>query len=237
LVHSRKDFAMFIITAAISLALHAQKPMCVVAGHVPDLTTCLIAEYIQTVVDLAQGDADAARLGDTNTRAFYAMKARLLAERSAMARFRPYLGAADTQVVEGARFAIEGFSLLAKWDSTGQEDLRRILRLEMSAAELTEKVADVQLRSNQLPTVMFAIAGAVGDANIDRESGATRYTKRRMTAIERDSLVARLEYRFPGRLKPDAKGDWESVWAATAGFFRTSLLDNRWQYRPASRSR
>ncbi|NUO38962.1 MAG: hypothetical protein HOQ17_15785 [Gemmatimonadaceae bacterium] len=231
---------MFLVALVFAAAVPpAHEPRCIVAGHVPDQTTCLIAGYIQTIGELAQAEADAVRLGDSTsveTRAFYAMKARLLAERSAMSRFQPYVAAHDRQVAMGARDVMRGLSILAQWDSTGQEDFRRIVRFEMPAAELTEKVADIKLHANQTQKLLFAMAGAVLDANINQEKGVKRYTKRRMTTVERDSLVARLEQYFPERLKPDTKGEWDSGWAAAAGSIRKSLLDDGWQYLPPESS-
>jgi hypothetical protein len=161
---------------------------------------------------------------------FYGLKTRMNAERFIRLQLHKYRVSRDAKAATAGTYADQVFAVFYGWDSTAEANLRRIVRMKSSVAEMQELTAEYEVHGDESLKLLFATAGEILDASLIVEGPAIPVTKRRMTIGQRDQIVAEIDHAFAGHLSVEPDGLWYSGWAATAANIRDSLLDKGWKY-------
>jgi hypothetical protein len=221
---------------ALALLILAASPLSAQTCELRDATpvTCLALEYVRALSTMAQAEetskVEARSDSDKVVSGFYALKTRMNTEWFIRLQLHKYRVSKDAKAATAGTYADQVFAVFYVWDSTSEANLRRIVRMKSSVAEMQELTAEYEVHGDESLKLLFATAGEILDASLIIEGPSTPITKRRMTIGQRDQIVAEIDRAFAGHLSIEPDGLWYSGWAATAANIRDNLLEKGWLY-------
>ena len=199
-------------------------------------SACLTLEWVRTLTSLQRSENDTREdlkgNKDPISSAFYGIKSRRRAGELAIVHLEDYRGSPDDRTAKSAAFLLDVVSWLMTKDSSKEVTLRRVANYEVSLAELQEMRAAQKVQGEQFLSLLIAATGEVVSASLVIEPDAQHVTKRSMTVVARNAIVAEIDRSFSKHARVERDGFWSSGYAAAAAALRENLLDKGWTYLP-----